>query len=176
MKHFAKSFFLAIVMIAFSVSTFAQVNATASAAATIVAPIAISKNVDMDFGNVAVSAAPGTVVLTPIGGRSTTGGVTLPATAGTVTAASFGVSGQASFTYSITLPAGATTISDGAAATMTVTTWTSNPTPTGALDGTGNQTLTVGATLNVGGSQTPGAYSSGAAGGSGDFTVTVNYN
>jgi hypothetical protein len=176
MKQLTKSLTLAIVMIAFSASTFAQVNATASAAATIIAPIAILKTVDMDFGNVAVSAALGTVVLTPAGGRSTTGGVTLPATAGTVTAASFTVSGQAAFTYSITLPAGATTISDGAGSTMTVDTWTSTPTPTGALDGTGNQTLTVGATLNVAGSQTPGAYSSGAAGGSGDFTVTVNYN
>jgi len=39
-----------------SISTFAQVSATANASATIVTPIAISKTVDMNFGNVAVSA------------------------------------------------------------------------------------------------------------------------
>ena len=124
----------------------------------------------MDFGNVAVSASLGTVILTPAGVRSVTGGVTLPAVTGTVTAATFDVSGQANFTYSITLPAAATTITSGAN-TMTVDTWISTPTPTGTLDGTGAETLSVGATLNVAAGQAPGAYLSGTA-----FTVTVNYN
>jgi len=159
---------LSIVMLAFSAITFAQATATA----TIVTPIAIAKTVDMNFGNVAVSAALGTVVLDPAGGRSQTGGVSLPANTGTVTAASFDVSGEATFTYAITLPAGATTITSGAN-TMTVDTWTSTPTvgAGGTLDGTGAQTLTVGATLNVAGSQPAGTYVSGTP-----FTVTVNYN
>jgi hypothetical protein len=59
---------------------------------------------------------------------------------------------------------------------MTVDTWTSTPTTSGALDGTGAQTLTVGATLNVAATQAAGVYSSSNPGGSGDFTVTVNYN
>ena len=84
-----------------------------TASATIVTPIAIANASDMDFGNVAVSAAPGTVVLDPAGARSVTGGVTLPAVTGTVTAAAFDVTGQANFTYSITLPAAATTITSG---------------------------------------------------------------
>lgn len=173
MKHLTKFLTLAIVMFAFTASTFAQ--ATASATATIVTPIAIAKTVDMNFGNVAAGASLGTVVLAPGGGRSTTGGVSLPAVAGTVTAASFNVTGQALFTYAITLPGAATTIASGAN-TMTVTNFTSNPTPTGALDATGAETLTVGATLNVAAGQPAGVYSSGNAGGSGDFTVTVNYN
>src|SRR5258707_1566105 len=62
-----------------------QATASATATATIVAPIAISKTVDLNFGNVAVIAA-GTVVLAPVdGSRTKTGGVTLPSTIGTVT-------------------------------------------------------------------------------------------
>ena len=79
-----------LVLCAFTASAFAQgVTATASASATIVGPIGISNTADMNFGNVAVSTVAGTVVLTPAGGRSVTGGCTLPATTGTVTAAVF---------------------------------------------------------------------------------------
>ncbi len=165
-----KSLLLGIVMFAFAASTFAQVTATATASATIVGPIAIANASNMNFGNVAVSTAAGTVVLTPAGGRSVTGGCTLPVVTGTVTAASFNVTGAANYTYSITLPAGATTITSGGN-NMTVDNWTSTPTPTGALNGSGAETLYVGATLNVGGSQAAGNYVSGTP-----FSVTVNYN
>jgi len=108
--------------------------------------------------------------MTPGGTRTQTGGVTLPATTGTVTAASFNVTGANSYTYSITLPASPTTITSGAN-NMTVSTFTSNPATTGTLSGTGSQTLSVGATLNVGASQVAGLYTSSIP-----FTVTVNYN
>ena len=157
-------------MIAFSAATFAQVSATSTASATIVGPIAIANTANMSFGNVAVNATPGTVVMTPAGVRSVTGGCTLPAVAGSPTAASFNVTGAANYTYAITLPGAATTISSGAN-NMTVDTWTSTPTPTGTLSGTGAQTLTVGATLHVAGSQPSGTYTSATP-----FTVTVNYN
>ncbi len=169
MKQMKKLIVFSVIMIAFTASAIAQVSATATATATIVAPIAITKDVDMNFGNVAASAVAGTVVLTPAGARSVTGGVTLPATAGTVAAASFTVTGTAGYTYSITLPGAPTTITSGGN-TMTVDVFTSNPTPTGTLTG-GTSTLTVGATLNVGASQAAGVYVSGTP-----FTVTVNYN
>jgi hypothetical protein len=124
----------------------------------------------MNFGNVAVSTTAGTVVMTPAGVRSVTGGCTLPAITGTVSAGVFNVTGAAGYTYSITLPAAATTITSGAN-NMTVNTWTSTPTPTGTLSAGGNQTLSVGATLNVAASQAAGTYVSGTP-----FTVTVNYN
>jgi len=173
MKTLTKFFTFAIVLLAFAASTFAQgVTASASATATIVTPIAITKTVDMNFGNLAVNATPGTVVLTPAGGRSATGGVSfLAGTPGTITAASFDITGLGSATYSITLPAGATTIDDGASHTMTVDNWTSNPTPTGTLSAGGAQTVTVGATLYVGASQFPAVYTSATP-----FDVTVNYN
>ena len=170
MKTLRRFSVIAVIIISFTASSFAQVNATSNASATIVTPIAIANNTEMNFGNVAVSATPGTVVLATDGSRTTSGGVTLPTTTGTVTAAQFTVSGQANFTYTITLPAAATTISSGAN-TMTVDTWTSNPTPTGDLGAGGSQVLLVGATLNVNASQASGTYTSATP-----FTVTVNYN
>ena len=161
---------LALLLTGISISTFAQVSATANASATIVTPIAISKTVDMNFGNVAVSATAGTVVLTPAGSRSLTGGVTLPTIAGTVAAASFNVTGANNYTYTITLPSTALTITSGAN-TMSVNSFTSNPATPGTLSATGSQTLNVGATLNVNASQAAGTYTSGTP-----FTVTVNYN
>ncbi|MCF8373310.1 MAG: DUF4402 domain-containing protein, partial [Bacteroidales bacterium] len=81
----------------------------------------------------------------------------------------FTVTGLADATYSITLPAGATTISYSGN-DMTVDNWTSTPTPTGTLTG-GTQTLNVGATLNVPASSPAGLYTSAVP-----FEVTVNYN
>jgi hypothetical protein len=173
MKQITKFFAIAIVMVAFSVNTFAQVSATANASATIITPITITRVNHMNFGNVAPSGVAGTVVLSPAGGRVATNcTVYAGAAAGTVTAASFTVSGMAAYTYSILLPAAATTIT-GAGLPMTVDIFTSTPTVAagGTLDGTGNQTLLVGATLNVGANQAAGLYTSGTP-----FTVTVNYN
>ena len=154
-------------------TTFAQATASATATATIVAPIGIANSVDMNFGNVAVSTSLGTVVLTPAGTRTVTGGVTLPVVTGTVAAAEFDVTGEGTYTYSITLPSGDYTITNttGAGAeTMAVNTFTSTPITTGTLSG-GTQTLTVGATLNVTGSQVAGVYTNATG-----FDVTVNYN
>ena len=172
MKKVTKFIALSVVMFSFAVVTFAQgVTASSPATATIITPIAITNTVVMSFGNLAVNNTIGTVILTPASTRSATGGVTfLPATPGTITAASFNITGLANATYSITLPAAATAISFGAN-TMTVDTWTSTPTPTGTLSAGGAQTLTVGATLNVGASQAAGIYTSVTP-----FDVTVNYN
>jgi hypothetical protein len=154
----------------FATNASAQATATATATATIITPISITKNVDMNFGNVAVQTTTGgTVVLTPAGVRTATVGVTLPVTNGTVTAASFTVTGSGSYTYSITIPSTALTITSGAN-TMTVSTFTSFPTPIGTLTA-GTQTLTVGATLNVAAAQPAGTYVSATP-----FSVTVNYN
>lgn len=149
---------------------FAQASATASSSVSIVTPISIAKTLDMNFGNIAASGTAGTVILAPAGTRTKTGGVTLPVTAGTVTAATFTVSGQASFTYSITLPGSAITLANGGN-NMSATTFTSTPTPTGTLSAGGTQTITVGATLTVGANQVAGTYTTATP-----FTVTVNYN
>src|ERR1700761_7010469 len=116
MKNIVKFFATAAIVISGTNASFAQASATASASVNIITPISIVKTIDMNFGNVAVSASTaGTVVLTPAGGRTAggAGGVTLPATVGTVAAASFTVSGATSYTYAITLPTSCT-LSDGA--------------------------------------------------------------
>ena len=169
MKKIIKFLAIIFVMMAFSTSAFAQASATSSATATIVGPIGITNTTAMNFGNVAVSTVAGTVVLDPAGGRTETGGCTLPATTGTVTAASFNVTGADGYTYAITLPSTDVTITDGVN-NMIVNTFTSTPSGTGDLTG-GSQTLTVGATLNVSGSQPAGTYTTTTP-----FTVTVNYN
>ena len=168
-KNFLSLLAIGIIAV-FSNNANAQVSATANATATIVAPITITQVDDLEFGNLAVqSGTAGTVVMAPAGTRTKTGGVTLPATTGTFNAADFTIGGTAGYTYAITLPAGALTINSGAN-TMTVDTWTSTPSGTGTLTG-GNETLKVGATLNVAAGQAGGTYQHATG-----FSVTVNYN
>jgi len=170
MKNITKFFAITLVVLGFATTSFAQVTATATATGTIITPITITNAGNMNFGNVAVSATAGTVILAPASTRTITGGVTLPAVAGTVSAAHFAVTGTSNYTYSITLPSTATTVTSGAN-TMTVTAFTSNPGTTGTLSGAGTQTIDVGATLNIASNQAAGTYVSGTP-----FQVTVNYN
>lgn len=125
----------------------------------------------MNFGNLAVNNLSGTVVLSPTGSRLPTGGVTLPSVVGTVTAATFTISGVPNYTYSILLPLTDITIYNGPTYFMIVNLFTSDPTPAGTLDPTGVQILKVGATLNVNPSQATGIYITNTP-----FSVTVNYN
>ncbi len=158
-------------------ATFSQVNAqstaTSSATATIVTPISIVKDIDMNFGNIAVTNNGGNVVLAAAGTRTATGGVTLPVVAGTVSAAAFTVSGQSAYTYDITLPTGNIVLSSGANS-MNINTFTSSIGLTaGALStgSTGSQSFSVGATINVNANQVAGTYTTSTP-----FNVTVNYN
>ncbi|MCJ7820418.1 MAG: DUF4402 domain-containing protein [Bacteroidales bacterium] len=166
---------ISIVMIAFAASAFAQVTANATATATIVTPITITNaGTNLSFGNVIPSATlAGTVVVSPAGAPTYTDvtASALPVATATVSAAAFNVTGTPSATYSITLPSADVTLT-GPSGTMIVNTFTSSPTPTGTLSSPGGaQTLTVGATLNVGIAQAAGTYTSLTP-----FDVTVNYN
>ena len=160
----------AILMTGFISISFAQSTATATATATIMSPESIPKNPAMRFSNGAVHTATGcTVLLAPAGTRTSTSGVTLPATAGTVTAASFTVNGNGTSTYAITLPTTVTLTHSGGVQTMAASSFTSNPSGTGTLSA-GTQNIAVGATLTVAAAQLAGVYTSG------NFNVTVNYN
>lgn len=170
LKPMKKLAFVAIAAIGFTIQANAQATATATATATITQPITISKDVDMNFGNVTVQAATaGTVILATNGTRTRTAGVTLPATTGTVTAAEFTVTGVSGWGYNITLPT-TVTLNKGAFS-MTATTFTSNPTGAGGVLTGGTEVVRVGATLNVAAGQDPGVYVSLTG-----FDVTVNYN
>src|SRR5438128_2927505 len=74
---------------------------TATSTGVVVTPIAINKTADLSFGNFAGGASIGTVVVTPAGVRSFTGGAI--AAGGTSTAAKFDVTGQAGLTYAISM-------------------------------------------------------------------------
>jgi hypothetical protein len=169
MKHFNK-FLTAGLFLLVSATVNAQATASATATATIVAPITIVKDADMNFGNIAVDGVlGGTVDLTPASTRSATSGVTLPTTAGTVSAASFTVTGTSGFTYSITLPADITLFHSLGMDQMLADNLVSTPNGSGTLVG-GSDVINVGATLNVPPAATPGVYTSP------NFDVTVNYN
>ena len=171
MKNLALVSAAILMMTIFATSANAQVTGTATSTATVITPISIAKNVDLNFGNIAVSPTiGGTVVLATTGTRSTggAGGVTLPASAGTVSLAQFTVSGLGASTYSILLPT-TYTISSGVN-NMTVNTFTSTPSSIGTLTA-GSQVIKVGATLNVAAGQVAGLYTNATG-----FNVTVNYN
>lgn len=124
----------------------------------------------MNFGNIAVGSQGGTVVMSTTGTRTESGDITLPAITGSPSAASFLVQGANNYTYSITLPTSAVTITrEGGSDTMTIDNFVSDPSGTGTLSGSGSETVNVGATLNVGGGQATGVYN-------GTFAVTVAYN
>lgn len=138
-------------------------DATATASATIIPAIAIAKTSDMNFGSVVPGSSAGTVVLASNG--TATSALTLT---GSKSAAAFSVTGGVNTAYTITLPT-TTTLSDGAANSMTVNGFTSSIGTAGTLSAGGTQSFNVGATLNVGASQASGDYT-------GSFTVTVAYN
>jgi hypothetical protein len=165
---------VALLLVGFSANAIAanpSVSKTATATAVIVTPIGMTKTADLSFGNIVASAAGGTLVVSTSGGTTYTG-VSAPSAAGTITAASFDVTGAAGMTYAITLPS-TFTLSDGASHSMSVGTFTDAAASgtLGTLSGTGTQTINLGATLTVGASQVAGTYTNAA-----DCTVTVNYN
>lgn len=138
--------------------------------------ISISKSRDMNFGTIAASSGGGTVLLSASGSRTPSGGIILPSLIGTVSAAQFTVSGQANFTYSITLPVRDFILYESGVgpASMAVTAFTSTPDGRGTLRGTlinGSETVLVGAMLTIGASQTAGFYTNPTG-----FEVTVSYN
>ncbi len=172
MKKTLRFLLTAIVVLSFTANAFAQpgsVTASATATATILTPITIASTTQMNFGNIAVNTTAGTVDLSTASVRTPSGGVSLPTPTGTVTAAVFHVTGIPDATYSIALPTTDYTISSGGN-NMIVNGFVSSPSGNGLLTG-GAEDISVGATLNVTGSQPAGVYTNIVG-----FDVTVHYN
>lgn len=139
----------------------------ATVEANIIITIGMTTRNGLVFGDISAGATAGTVVLDPSGARTATGGTSInTTTAGSP--ATFDVQGIPNASFSITLPA-SVILSDTASHMMTVDNFASSPTPSGVLDGSGQQALFVGATLNVSANQAFGSYS-------GQMSVTVDYN
>ncbi|MEW6046951.1 MAG: DUF4402 domain-containing protein [Bacillota bacterium] len=128
--------------------------------------ISVSVSADLRFGDIVPGSTSGTVTIDPAGARTVSGGVI--ALGESYGAASFTVSGEPGYSYTVTLPLSATLASG--TNSMVVDTFTSSldPDGVGTLDANGNGTFTVGATLHVDAGQAPGTYS-------GSFDVSVDY-
>lgn len=166
-----KLLFFAIAIFGFSAVSFGQSTAstTATASAKIINPITITKVTDMNFGIINSNAVAGNVVLSPAGGRTPTT-VTLAPSAGVnaVTAASFTVTGESGYLYTVTLPSTDVTLArTGGGGSMTLNNFTSDA---GTTLPSGSFTLSVGGQLNLEAGQASGNYTSTA------FNVQVAYN
>jgi spore coat protein U-like protein len=146
---------------------------TASSTGVVVTPIQITKAADLAFGSFAGGASIGTVVVTPGGVRSVSGGVV--AAGGTSTAAKFDVTGQAGMTYAISmtgtsanLTSGSDTIPFTAISDVAASAITTGIATTGTLTG-GAQSIYVGGSLAVAINQAAGTYT-------GTVSVGVDYN
>lgn len=129
----------------------------------------LSNTQGLDFGKF-VAGTGGTVVITPAGLRSRTGGVIL-LTSPTASQATFSVSKSSNGTTNksivISLPANGSTVLTSGSNSMAVNAFVSSPASLTSLTTTPT-TLSVGATLSVAANQAAGSYS-------GSFQVIVNY-
>ncbi|NLA14919.1 MAG: DUF4402 domain-containing protein [Bacteroidales bacterium] len=177
MKTTLKIFALTATLFGFATISFAQNEATASAnaGAKVIEVIKLTKNVDLEFGNI-VSGA-GTVVIAPEAGVTRTGTEALIAISTadrTPTAAKFTVTGETGWKYSIAIPTESIDLEHVTddSATMTVNAWALSSTHTAehnVISGTATANeFYVGATLNANANQKAGVYH-------GSFDVTVTY-
>ena len=147
-------------------------SATAKATATIIAPISIEKNVDLQFGKIVKSTTLDGTVSINASDQMTPSYTNVAAFSGAdkkaTTAAKFTVSGEKNYMYTITIPTSDISITSGTN-NMKVSSFSSNLNGTGTITATGTQTLYVGATLTVKADQAAGDYT-------GSFDVTVAYN
>jgi hypothetical protein len=131
--------------------------------------IILSNTRGLDFGRF-VAASGGTVIVSPTGGRTRTGGVIL-LNSPTANPATFIVSkssnGGANKAVIITLPANGSTRLTSGSNSMAVDAFVTSPATLTNVTTTGT-TLSVGATLTVAVNQPPGNYS-------GSFPLTVNF-
>jgi hypothetical protein len=106
---------------------FAQINELTSAkvSANIVETGSMAKTINTDFGNVVIVLSA-FVKTAPIGVRQTKGGIVLPVTSGTFTAAVYDYTGTSGTTYTISYPKSPIIIKSGYDE-LEVTDFTSDP-------------------------------------------------
>lgn len=174
MKTINKLICTATILVGLITNANAQSTASAVTTATLVRPIAILKTADMNFGTLAASSTAGTVLL------DYADAVTTPTTAvtllgGTISTATFDVSGEGTSVIAVTTPT-SVTISNGTD-NMIVNGITVEQGATPSLVANA-LTLKVKATLNVNADQPAGVYvnTPGSATATTGLYVTVNYN
>lgn len=163
-KTFIKALAVAgVSILAFDASAANAATATATAKASIVKAITLSKATDLDYGTIVTGTTQSTVAMAPTSSATVTCGSGLVC-AGAPTAASFTVTGTVGQFVTISVPAtvnltsGTNTMSSSLAASTSKLT----------LSNSSGDTFYVGGTLNVAPNQPEGVYST-------TFTATVNY-
>ena len=154
---------LALLSLIPSASTAATSRATASA--TVSAPVSLTKAANLNFGAIDPSRVRGTVALRTDGLRWA-GGVGLPNDPNAVVAA-FTVSGEPNCGFTITLPKRVVLAAGDAGLQVSDFVHDAGSAPT--LDGTGAQSIRIGAVLRVGPSLAQGSHV-------GTFNVTVSWD
>ena len=170
---------LAVGATAMMTGVMAADNATATASATVLAPIAVSKSADLSFGNFAPTGSAGSVTIKTDGSR--TGSSVFLSTVNTVapSAAKFDVTGSGASTYSIDYTGSSTALASTATESDTMAyTMCSALTAAAACSGTvSSGTLSAGAqSIYVGGVLTVGANQAAHTDYTGTIKVTVAYN
>ena len=135
---------------------------------TIKKALTISVARHLHFGNLFRPATGGTAVISYTGGNSATGDVGWINNL-LISQAEFSVTGEPSAAVSVTLPSSAYNVTYGANS-MNVSNFTSNAGNQIMLNGSGNATINVGATLTVNAGQSIGTYTNTSA-----LIVTVSY-
>jgi hypothetical protein len=174
MKTTTKLLMSTILLAGLATGAKAQSTALASTTATLITPISISKDVDMNFGQIASSAAQGTVVLNYLDQGTISGGLTSPDNGATAKTAAFTVTGEATSAFSITIPTSILLTNTVGGNTLVVSDFIADAGAASALVA-GTKVIKVGATLTVPPNTVAGTYTN-----TGDVTnglyVTVNYN
>ena len=171
-----KRILTATLMVALTLSFgFGQEQATASVDATVLANLTLTKDYDVNFGNI---PATGTPILNPKGNGHTDVGTQ-------AVVGEFSITGSNGAQISATYPA-TVTLGDGTSETMTFTTDLEGhaDTQSSATDvASGSQVILggsgfkiwLGGNLGTLGDQATGTYASDAANGGGDFTLLIEY-
>jgi hypothetical protein len=166
----------AVTLAAFGVSNSFAASSSADSNATVIEPIAITKDSNLAFGQFAPGAG-GDVIVSTSGARTTTNPI-LSTTGNTIKAAQFTVSGANDATFSVSITNTVLTETVSGTETMALATFSDNSgaggTPggdvtAGTLSPSGAQSIYLGGTLTVGASQTAGAYT-------GTVSTVVEYN
>ncbi len=159
---------IALLMI---LSVFLPVQAASATKATISAniinPIGITTQKSLKIAEVASRNLLGTITLKPRNIRTATSGFEINS-ASTSSAAEFTIEGGPNVIYNISLP-DSVLLRDAQGNTLMVNRFTSLPKVSGLLEDSGQQQLSVDATLNVEESQSDGAYL-------GTMLITIQYN
>jgi len=163
--------FTLLVLLAREASAQERAVATAQASASIIIPLTATEASQLNFGRFFPGDQGGTITISPTGSVITSS--TVVAGASSRNPGSFLVTGQVDATFSIGLPNGPATLTNGGSQTMTVSDWVSIPENgnAGVKMDAGGQTVLIGATLKMGSiDENPkGIYT-------GTYQVTFAYN